>query len=194
MNINEKREEIMSGVMGALTEAHIHPLDPNKKHKCDTVLFNINQFRDPDGTVRSDVYRLGWLYAINHMPYEDLGVLIDEYYETENQSIFILKRKDLIPAAMAAIAEQSLLRTELVCANGVANYGHDIMTIVNGKNYSMSLKAMVENQYLTVESMFSGRDEIIMEVYEKIFPTAMAPGKFGSFVSGIRNVVSKAFR
>lgn len=194
MNINEKREEIMSGVMGALTEAHIHPLDPDKKRKGDIVLFNINQFKDPDGTVRSDIYRLGWLYAINRMPYEDLAPLIDEYYENRDQSIFILKRKDLIPAAMAAIAEQSLLRTELVCANGVANYDHDIMTKVNGKNYSMSLKAMVENQYLTVEAMFSGRDDIIMEVYEKIFPTPMTVGKFGSFVSGIKNVVSKAFR
>ena len=102
----------MSGVMGALTEAHIHPLDPNKKHKCDIVLFNINQFRDPDGTVRSDVYRLGWLYAINHMPYEDLGVLIDEYYETENQSIFILKRKDLIPASRACYAPNLCVQME----------------------------------------------------------------------------------
>lgn len=194
MNIKEKREEVMKGAMERLVNAHMHPMDPNKKHHGDFVMFNINQFKDPDGTVRPEIYKLGWLYGISNIPYNDFEDLVEEYYMNKDVSIFIISRSDLMILAMGAIAEQGLLRTDLVYVDGVDNYGDDIMVRANDRDSTMSLKAMIENQYLYAQTSYTGRDAIIFEVYEKIFPTKQEPGKFGAFAATIKNVVSKAFR
>ena len=194
MNIKELREEIIKGAMVRVTEAHMHPMDPNKKHRGDIVHFNTMQFKDPDGSIRPELYRLGWIYGINHMPYEKFEDLIEDYYEFKDTSHFILSRSDLIILAMAAIAEQGLFRTALTYVNGIDNYGDDIMVKANNHDSSMSLKAMVENQYLYMESSYTGRDNIILEVYEKVFPTPQQPGIFAAFATNIKNVVAKAFR
>ena len=194
MNIKELREEIIGEVMIRVTEAHMHPMDPDKRHHGDIVMFNTNQFKNPDGSVRNEIYELGWLYAFNHMPYDNFEDMVEDYYEYRDTSHFIISRADLIVIAMAAIAEQGLLRTELTYVNGIDNYGDDIMVKANSHNSSMSLKAMVENQYLLMESKYTGRDEVILEVYDKIFPSKQEPGVFGSFAATLKNVVGKAFR
>lgn len=194
MNINEKREEIMKGAMERLVNAHMHPMDPNKKHHGDFVMFNINQFKDPDGTVRPEIYKLGWLYGISNIPYNDFEDLIEDYYMNKDTSDFIISRSDLIILAMGAIAEQGMLRTALTYVDGIDNYGDDIMVKANGVDSAMPLKAMVENQYLYAQSSYTGRDTVIFEIYDKIFPNEQKPGKFGAFAATIKNVVHKVFR
>lgn len=194
MDIREKREAVMKGAMERLINAHMHPMDPNKSHHGDFVMFNINQFKDPDGTVRPEIYKLGWLYGISNIPYNVFEDLVEDYYMNKDASKFIIGRADLIILAMGAISEQGLLRTALTYVDGVDNYDDDIMVKANGRDSTMSLKAMVENQYLYAQSSYTGRDVVIFDIYEKIFPTKQEPGKFGAFAATIKNVVKKAFR
>lgn len=194
MNIKELREEIIRNAMLRVAEAKMYPTDPRVKVPGDVVLFNIGQFKEPDGSVRLDIYRLGWLYAINHMPYELFEDMIEDYYEYRDTSHFIINRSDLIIVAMASIAEQSLITVELAYVDGAENYDNDIMVKANKRDTAMSLRALIENEYLLMQSKYTGRDEVILEVYDKIFPTPQRAGTFAAFASTIKNVVAKSFR
>lgn len=194
MNIKELREEIIRNAMLRVAEAKMYPTDPRVKVPGDMVLFNIGQFKEPDGSVRPEIYRLGWLYAINHMPYDPFEDMIEDYYEYRDTSHFIISRSDLIIVAMASIAEQSLITVELAYVDGADNYDNDIMVKANKRDTVMSLRALIENEYLLMQSKYTGRDEVILEVYDKIFPTPQRPGTFAAFASTIKNVVAKSFR
>lgn len=194
MNIKELREEIIKNTTVRVAEAKMYPTDPRVKLPGDIVLFNIGQFKEPDGSIRPDIYRLGWLYAINHMPYALFEDMIEDYYEYRDTSHFIISRSDLIIHAMSSIAEQSLINVQLAYVDGVDNYDNDIMVKANKSDNAMSLRALIEDAYLLMQSKYVGRDDVILEIYDKIFPTPQRPGTFAAFASTIKNVVAKSFR
>lgn len=191
MNIKELREEIIKNAMTRVTEARMYPTDPRVKLPGDIVLFNIGQFKEPDGSIRPDIYRLGWLYAINHMPYDLFEDMIEDYYEYRDTSHFIISRSDLIIIAMTSIAEQSLIGVELAYVDGVDNYDNDIMVKANKCDTAMSLRALVENEYLLMQSKYTGRDDIILEIYDKIFPAKQVATKFSSVATYLKGLISK---
>lgn len=191
MNIKELREEIIKNAMMRVTEAKMYPTDPRVKLPGDIVLFNIGQFKEPDGSIRPDIYRLGWLYAINHMPYDLFEDMIEDYYEYRDTSHFIISRSDLIIIAMASIAEQSLIGVELAYVDGVDNYDNDIMVKANKCDTAMSLRALVENEYLLMQSKYTGRDDVILEVYDKIFPAKQVATKFSSVATYLKGLINK---
>lgn len=190
MNIKDLREEIVGTAAVRVSEAHMHP---NKRSK-DIVMFNINQFKNPDGSVKSDIYKLGWLYGVNHMPYQYFESMIEEYYMNHDTSKFIIKRGDLLMLAMCAIAEQGLLRTQLTYVDGEENYENDILVKANKTKSPISLKAMVENEYLYMTSTYTGRDNVIVEVYETIFKVEPEPTNLFTFAQTVKSAVRKAFK
>ena len=191
MNIKELREEIIKNAMLRVAEAKMYPTDPRIKLSGDIVLFNIGQFKEPDGSIRPDIYRLGWLYAINHMPYDLFEDMIEDYYEYRDTSHFIISRSDLIIIAMSSIAEQSLINVQLAYVDGVDNYDNDIMVKANKCDTAMSLRALVENEYLLMQSKYTGRDDIILEIYDKIFPAKQVATKFSSVATYLKGLISK---
>ncbi len=191
MNIKELREEIIKNTTVRVAEAKMYPTDPRVKLPGDIVLFNIGQFKEPDGSIRPDIYRLGWLYAINHMPYDLFEDMIEDYYEYRDTSHFIISRSDLIIIAMSSIAEQSLINVQLAYVDGVDNYDNDIMVKANKSDSAMSLRALIEDAYLLMQSKYTGRDEVILEVYDKIFPAKQVATKFSSVATYLKGLISK---
>lgn len=191
MNIKELREEIIKNTTVRVAEAKMYPTDPRVKLPGDIVLFNIGQFKEPDGSIRPDIYRLGWLYAINHMPYDLFEDMIEDYYEYRDTSHFIISRSDLIIIAMSSIAEQSLINVQLAYVDGVDNYDNDIMVKANKSDNAMSLRALIEDAYLLMQSKYTGRDEVILEVYDKIFPAKQVATKFSSVATYLKGLISK---
>lgn len=191
MNIKELREEIIKNTTVRVAEAKMYPTDPRVKLPGDIVLFNIGQFKEPDGSIRPDIYRLGWLYAINHMPYDLFEDMIEDYYEYRDTSHFIISRSDLIIIAMSSIAEQSLINVQLAYVDGVDNYDNDIMVKANKSDNAMSLRALIEDAYLLMQSKYTGRDEVILEIYDKIFPAKQVATKFSSVATYLKGLISK---
>lgn len=191
MNIKELREEIIKNTTVRVAEAKMYPTDPRAKLPGDIVLFNIGQFKEPDGSIRPDIYRLGWLYAINHMPYDLFEDMIEDYYEYRDTSHFIISRSDLIIIAMSSIAEQSLINVQLAYVDGVDNYDNDIMVKANKSDSAMSLRALIEDEYLLMQSKYTGRDDVILEVYDKIFPAKQVATKFNSVATYLKRIISK---
>ena len=191
MNIKELREEIIKNTTVRVAEAKMYPTDPHVKLPGDIVLFNIGQFKEPDGSIRPDIYRLGWLYAINHMPYDLFEDMIEDYYEYRDTSHFIISRSDLIIIAMSSIAEQSLINVQLAYVDGVDNYDNDIMVKANKSDSAMSLRALIEDEYLLMQSKYTGRDDVILEVYDKIFPAKQVATKFNSVATYLKGLISK---
>ena len=191
MNIKELREEIIKNTTVRVAEAKMYPTDPHVKLPGDIVLFNIGQFKEPDGSIRPDIYRLGWLYAINHMPYDLFEDMIEDYYEYRDTSHFIISRSDLIIIAMSSIAEQSLINVQLAYVDGVDNYDNDIMVKANKSDSAMSLRALIEDEYLLMQSKYTGRDDIILEIYDKIFPAKQVATKFNSVATYLKGLISK---
>ena len=191
MNIKELREEIIKNTTVRVAEAKMYPTDPHVKLPGDIVLFNIGQFKEPDGSIRPDIYRLGWLYAINHMPYDLFEDMIEDYYEYRDTSHFIISRSDLIIIAMSSIAEQSLINIQLAYVDGVDNYDNDIMVKANKSDSAMSLRALIEDEYLLMQSKYTGRDDVILEVYDKIFPAKQVATKFNSVATYLKGLISK---
>lgn len=191
MNIKELREEIIKNTTVRVAEAKMYPTDPRVKLSGDIVLFNIGQFKEPDGSIRPDIYRLGWLYAINHMPYDLFEDMIEDYYEYRDTSHFIISRSDLIIHAMSSIAEQSLINVQLAYVDGVDNYDNDIMVKANKSDNAMSLRALIEDEYLLMQSKYTGRDDVILEVYDKIFPAKQVATKFSSVATYLKGLISK---
>lgn len=191
MNIKELREEIIKNTTVRVAEAKMYPTDPRVKLPGDIVLFNIGQFKEPDGSIRPDIYRLGWLYAINHMPYDLFEDMIEDYYEYRDTSHFIISRSDLIIIAMSSIAEQSLINIQLAYVDGVDNYDNDIMVKANKSDNAMSLRALIEDEYLLMQSKYTGRDDVILEVYDKIFPAKQVATKFNSVATYLKGLISK---
>lgn len=191
MNIKELREEIIKNTTVRVAEAKMYPTDPHVKLPGDIVLFNIRQFKEPDGSIRPDIYRLGWLYAINHMPYDLFEDMIEDYYEYRDTSHFIISRSDLIIIAMSSIAEQSLINVQLAYVDGVDNYDNDIMVKANKSDSAMSLRALIEDEYLLMQSKYTGRDDVILEVYDKIFPAKQVATKFNSVATYLKGLISK---
>ena len=191
MNIKELREEIIKNTTVRVAEAKMYPTDPHVKLPGDIVLFNIGQFKEPDGSIRPDIYRLGWLYAINHMPYDLFEDMIEDYYEYRDTSHFIISRSDLIIIAMSSIAEQSLINIQLAYVDGVDNYDNDIMVKANKSDSAMSLRALIEDEYLLMQSKYTGRDDIILEIYDKIFPAKQVATKFNSVATYLKRIISK---
>lgn len=191
MNIKELREEIIKNTTVRVAEAKMYPTDPRVKLPGDIVLFNIGQFKEPDGSIRPDIYRLGWLYAINHMPYDLFEDMIEDYYEYRDTSHFIISRSDLIIIAMSSIAEQSLINVQLAYVDGVDNYDNDIMVKANKSDSAMSLRALIEDEYLLMQSKYTGRDDIILEIYDKIFPAKQVATKFNSVATYLKRIISK---
>lgn len=191
MNIKELREEIIKNTTVRVAEAKMYPTDPRVKLPGDIVLFNIGQFKEPDGSIRPDIYRLGWLYAINHMPYALFEDMIEDYYEYRDTSHFIISRSDLIIIAMSSIAEQSLINVQLAYVDGVDNYDNDIMVKANKSDNAMSLRALIEDAYLLMQSKYVGRDDVILEIYDKIFPAKQVATKFSSVATYLKGLISK---
>lgn len=191
MNIKELREEIIKNTTVRVAEAKMYPTDPHVKLPGDIVLFNIGQFKEPDGSIRPDIYRLGWLYAINHMPYDLFEDMIEDYYEYRDTSHFIISRSDLIIIAMSSIAEQSLINVQLAYVDGVDNYDNDIMVKANKSDSAMSLRALIEDEYLLMQSKYTGRDDVILEIYDKIFPAKQVATKFNSVATYLKGLISK---